>query len=54
MIRWTDFIGFAGFALVVLAIWFLFPNSAERMNWQHWVGGMALWLTGFALVVVSI
>lgn len=51
MLRCTDLIGFAGFALVVLGTLFLFPNSVERMNWHSMLGGFALWVAGFASVV---
>ena len=51
MIRWTDLIGLAGFATVLLALQLLFPDSAENMNWRYWLGGLALWLVGFASVV---
>ena len=51
MLRWTDLIGFAGFVLVVLGTMFMFPGSAERMSWHYMLGGLALWLTGFASVV---
>lgn len=51
MLRWTDLIVFAGFALVVLGTLFLFPSSVERMNWHSMLGGFALWLAGFASVV---
>jgi hypothetical protein len=51
MIRWTDLIGVAGFAMVVLSTLLLFPDSAERMNWKYWLAGLALWFLGFASVV---
>ena len=52
MIRWTDLIGVAGSALVILSTFLLFPDSAERMNWKYWLGGIALWFVGFASVLV--
>lgn len=51
MIRWTDLIGVAGFALVVLSTLLLFPGSEERMNWKYWLPGLSLWFLGFASVV---
>lgn len=51
MIRWTDLIGVAGFAMVALSTLFLFPDSAERMNWEYWLTGLALWILGFTSVV---
>lgn len=51
MLRWTDLIGFAGFALVVVGTQFLFPSSVERMNWHYMLRGFALWAAGFASVV---
>ena len=51
MIRWTDLIGVAGYAMVVLSTLLLFPDSAERMNWKGWLAGLSLWLVGFASVV---
>ena len=51
MIRWTDLIGIAGFAMVVLSTLLLFPDSAEHMNWKYWLAGLSLWLLGFASVV---
>jgi hypothetical protein len=52
MIRWTDLIGLAGFASVVLSTLLLFPDSAERMTWKYGLEGLALWFLGFASVVV--
>jgi hypothetical protein len=54
MIRITDLIGLAGFALVAWSTLLLFPDSAEGMNWVRLVGGVALWLAGFASVIVWI
>jgi len=51
MIRWTDLIGVAGSAMVILSSVLLFPDSAERVNWKYWLGGIALWFVGFASVV---
>lgn len=51
MIRWTDLIGVAGYAMVVLSTLLLFPDSAARMNWKYWLAGIALWFLGFASVV---
>jgi hypothetical protein len=51
MIRWTDLIGVAGFAMVVLSTLLLFPGSADRMNWKFWLAGLSLWFLGFASVV---
>ena len=51
MIRWTDLIGLAGYAMVVLSTLLLFPSSAEHMNWKYWLAGLTLWLLGFASVV---
>jgi hypothetical protein len=50
MIRWTDLIGVAGIAMVVLATLFLFPDSIDGMNWEYGTAGLALWLLGFASV----
>ena len=50
MIRWTDLIGVAGFATVVLSTPLLFPDSAEGMNWKYGLAGLALWFLGFASV----
>ena len=50
MIRWTDLIGVAGFAMVVLSTLLLLPDSAERMNWKYWLAGLPLWFLGFASV----
>lgn len=50
MFRWTDVIGVAGFAMVVLSTLLLFPGSAERMNWKFWLPGLSLWFLGFASV----
>jgi hypothetical protein len=54
MIRWTDLIGFAGFALVLLSTQLLFPGSTDSMNWHHMLGGVTLWVAGFASVVLWI
>ena len=51
MIRWTDLIGVAGYAMVVFSTFLLFPDSAERINWKYWLPGLALWFLGFASVV---
>jgi len=51
MLRWIDVIGFAGSALVVLGTLYLFPSSAERMNWVYGLAGLVLWCAGFASVV---
>lgn len=51
MIRWTDLIGLAGFAVVVLSTLLLFPSSANHMNWLYMLEGLALWVAGFASVV---
>jgi hypothetical protein len=51
MIRWIDLIGVAGFAMVISSTLFLFPASAEPMNWRHWLAGLALWFLGFNSVV---
>jgi hypothetical protein len=51
MIRWTDLIGLAGFALVVFSTLLLFPSSVNRMSGQHMLEGLALWFAGFAAVV---
>jgi len=50
MIRWTDLIGVAGFAMVVLSTLLLFPESAEHMNWKYWLAGLSIWFLGFASV----
>ena len=51
MLRWTDLIGLAGFAVIVLSTFFLFPGSAEHTNWHYMLGGLALWVAGFASIV---
>jgi uncharacterized SAM-binding protein YcdF (DUF218 family) len=51
MIRCTNLIGLAGFAMVILSTYLLFPDSAEHMHWKYWLGGIALWFVGFASVV---
>lgn len=51
MIRWTDLIGLAGFAMVVLSPLLLFPDAAERNDWTTWTGGIVLWFTGFASLI---
>lgn len=51
MLRWTDLVGLAGFALVFLGTLYLFPRSADRMDWRYMLGGFALWAAGFASVV---
>lgn len=51
MLRWMDLIGIAGFAMVVLSTFLLFPRSADRMTWKYWLEGLALWLVGFNSVV---
>jgi hypothetical protein len=51
MIRWTDLIGVAGFAMVFFSTQLLFPDSAEHVNWKYWMAGLSLWLLGFASVV---
>ena len=50
MIRWTDLIGIAGFATVVLSTLLLFPNSPDGMSWRNELAGLALWFVGFASV----
>ena len=50
MIRWTNLIGLAGFVTVVLSTLFLFPDSAEGMDWKYGLAGLALWFLGFAAV----
>jgi hypothetical protein len=45
--RWTDLIGVAGYAMVVLSTRLLFPDSAERMNWKYWLARLSLWFLGF-------
>jgi hypothetical protein len=49
--RWTDAIGLAGLGMVVLGTLFLFPSSADLMNWKYLLGGFVLWLVGFVSVV---
>jgi hypothetical protein len=51
MVRWIDLIGVAGFAMVIVSTLLLFPRSAEGMNWNHWLAGLALWFLGFNSVV---
>jgi uncharacterized membrane protein len=51
MIRWTDLIGFAGFALVVIGTLLLFSRSVEDVSWGVRAGGLALWFAGFGFVV---
>jgi len=51
MIRWTDLIGFAGFAMVVLGTHLLFSSSGDSMHWDYRLGGLAVWIAGFASVV---
>jgi hypothetical protein len=51
MIRWTDLIGVAGFAMVVFSPLLLFPHSAEGANWKDWIAGLALWFMGFAFLL---
>ena len=51
MVRWTDLIGVAGFAMVVLSTLLLFHSSAEHMNWEYWLAGLALWILGITSVV---
>ena len=52
MIRWTDLIGFAGFASVLLGTQWLFPvSSVDPINWYRELSGLALCLAGFASVV---
>jgi hypothetical protein len=51
MVRWTDLIGVAGFALVIVSTTLLFPSSAEQINWKYMLGGIAVWLLGFVSVV---
>jgi membrane-bound ClpP family serine protease len=52
--RWTDFMGLAGLALLVTGLLFLFPKSVERVNWMYRMGGATLWLVGFVAIVSSI
>jgi uncharacterized membrane protein len=54
MVRWTDLIGIAGFALVIVSTMLLFPSSAEHTNWKYMLGGTAVWLLGFMSVVGSV
>ena len=51
MIRWTDLIGVAGFALVIISSLLFVPHSAPGNQWIYWLGVFALWLLGFAAVV---
>ena len=51
MVRWADFFGVAGFALVVVSTWFLFPDSAEHVHWKNMLAGTLLWVLGFVSVV---
>jgi hypothetical protein len=51
MLRWIDFVGTAGFAMVVVSTLLLFPHSADRMTWKYCLAGLALWLVGFNSVV---
>ena len=51
MVRWVDLVGLVGFAMVVLSTMYLFPDSEEGMNWTPLLGGITLWIAGFASVV---
>jgi uncharacterized SAM-binding protein YcdF (DUF218 family) len=51
MIRCIDVVGIAGFVMLVVSTLLLFPNSAEHMNWNHWLGGLILWFAAFAFLV---
>ncbi len=52
--RWTDFMGLIGLALLVMGLVFLFPKSVDQVNWSYRLGGAALWLVGFVAIVGSI
>lgn len=52
--RWTDFMGVVGLALLVTGLLFLFPKSVDRVNWTFRLSGAALWLVGFVAIVSSI
>jgi uncharacterized membrane protein len=52
--RWTDLVGLAGLALLVMGLLFLFPKSVDRVNWMYRTGGAALWLVGFVAIIGSI
>jgi hypothetical protein len=52
--RWTDVVGLVGLVVLVTGVLFLFPRSADQMNWMYRLGGGLLWLVGFASIVVSI
>jgi hypothetical protein len=51
MIRCIDLAGIAGFVILVFSTLFLFPNSADNMNWTYWLGGLLLWFVAVAFVV---
>ena len=52
--RWTDFMGLVGLALLITGLLFLFPKSVDRVNWMYRTGGAALWLVGFVAIIGSI
>lgn len=50
--RRIDVIGLSGAAMWVAGVFLVFPASAERMDWESWLGGFILWSAGFACVVI--
>ncbi len=52
--RWTDFLGLVGLAMLVTGLLFLFPKSVAEVNWSYRLGGAALWLVGFISIVSAI
>jgi hypothetical protein len=51
MIRWIDLIGICGFGAVIYSFSLLFGDSEGFRTLAYWLGGVALWLVGFASLI---
>jgi hypothetical protein len=51
MIRWIDLIGICGFGVMIYSTIFLFGDSEGISSWSYWLGGITLWLLGFASLI---
>jgi hypothetical protein len=50
--RWIDVIGLSGAAMWVTGVFLFLSTSAERMDWEHCLGGFILSVAGFACIVI--
>lgn len=52
--RWSDAIGAFGWGLLVLGVLTCFSTSEDRSELFAWTVGAAMWIAGFAMILVWI